>query len=195
MAILLGLKGKKAGGMGAVKFPGKKSKASKKTTAKKAKASGGKGRAPKPSLWGKREKKYAWKASKGAIIARIAKYRQKHNSLAKGTKPALKPSVRLYAKKYFKATRRDPKMKLYDKVRGKNYREFLKKKFGKTNTSMYNEGFRAGRRPRKGSKTRTYSSAKKAGKKRGRPAAKKTAAKKTSKKTTGKKRGRPAKKK
>lgn len=198
MARLLGAK--KKAGMGAAKFPGKKSgkkvKAAGKTAKSSAKAvkksaGGKKARKSNPSMWMNRKgKKYSWQKSEGEIKQGIVKYRQKHHSLSKSARPALKPDVKKYARVYFKKTRGSKKkLKFYDKVRGKFYRSTLKKKYGTTRTSFYNENNPAGRRPRAGSRTRTY---KKAKGKPGRPAkAKKT----TAKKTAGKKRGRPAKKK
>jgi len=213
MARLLKAKGKKAG-MGAAKFPGGKKKAAGKKvakssaksvkTTKKAKvvAAKGKGhkRRPDPSKWAKRKKPYAWQLGEGQIKQRIAKYRQKHSSLTKAARPALPKAVKAYARKYFAATRKSSKLRMYDKVRGAFYRKTLKDKYGTTNTSFYAKGFKAGRRPRKGSRTRVY---KKTSGKRGRPAGKKTAAKKApakrgrpAKKTVAKRgRGRPAKKK
>lgn len=192
MARLLGAK--KKAGMGAAKFPGKKTAKkvksggkTAKSSAKKVKASAGKKtRKQNPSMWMNRKgKKYSWQKSEGEIKQGIAKYRQKHHSLSKSARPALKPDVKKYARVYFKKTRGSKKkLKFYDKVRGKFYRSTLKKKYGTTRTSFYNENNPAGRRPRAGSRTRTYTKSKG---KPGRPA--------KAKKTAGKKRGRPAKKK
>lgn len=202
MARLLGAKRKKAG-MGAAKFPGKKTakkvkavgKTAKSSAKKVAKSAGGrKARKSNPTLWMARKgKKYSWQKSEGEIKQGIAKYRQKHHSLSKSARPALKPNIKKYARIYFKKTRAGKKkLKFYDKVRGKFYRSTLKKKYGTTRTSFYNENNQAGRRPRAGSRTRAYTKSKG---KPGRP--KKTVAKKPGrpKKTVAKKRGRPAKKK
>lgn len=172
MARLLYAKGKSAGGMGGTKFPGKGKSASAKKTASKpaAKKTASKKTAAKKKPASTGPKKRVWQLSAAQIKARLARGRATHNSLVskRAAKKALPADVYDYARKYHHRTRKaNPRLRIYDKVKSQDLRDYKKRKYKTSNVSLYEKGNPAGRRPRKGHKRRkpsTFSAPKRKGK-------------------------------
>lgn len=154
MARLLYAKGKSAGGMGGTKFPGKgKSASAKKASKPAAKKSSSKKPAKKTASTG--PKKRVWQMSAPQIKARLARGRATHKSLvsAKNPRRALPADVYTYARNYHHRTRKaNPRLRIYDKVKSADLRDYKKRKYGTSNVSLYEKRNPAGRLPRKGHK-------------------------------------------